>query len=177
MSTVKASITAEGLTLATPVYYLGQMCIEEDHIDAEDHTADCQGMPVTLADLIVSTLLDRAMPAIEAELAARAAQITEEEIRHHVRDKIAALSRTPAVEATGKELTLAELIDREIHRQLHQSSPVSMTRGQPSSVVAAVIATAVTEAFQDMAPETVAQVITKVQEDISAASVPVIPRG
>jgi hypothetical protein len=175
--TVKATITAEDLTLATPVYHLGEACIDLDHVDAEDHDSSCRGLPVTLADLIVSTLLDRAMPAIEAELSARASQITEEEIRHHVRDKIAALGCHPAGLATGKELTLAELIDQEITRQLHHTTGIAMTRGAPSSVVAAVIATAVTQQFRDLAAETVAQVIAGVREDIAQAPVPVIPRG
>lgn len=175
--TVKLTLTADDVTLATPVYPLGHLCGNLDHLDDGGHDEACGGQATTLGDLIARLIVaEHVTPAIAAEVEARTAQVTEDEIRRWARDRIRDLAAEDAAEAGWSQLTLAAAIDAEITRQFHATGGTAMTRGQPSTIIAAVVAAEVTARLRDMAAELTAQVIDRVRQEIAAAPVPVIER-
>jgi len=138
---------------------------------------------VALGELVAERLLDRAGgPLLEAALRVRFAAITDEEIRDHVRARIAALMATtnPATLTDG-QLTLAARIDREYARQLTDPHSGGFAHGRDAPTVAAIVQAEVTAGFRDLSSDVVAQVRERVLAEIAAharsAEDPIPPGG
>jgi hypothetical protein len=137
---------------------------------------------ITLGDLIAEKLITGALPGVTVALRARADAITEDEIRSHVRGRIAAVMGADVPGGlTAEQLTLAARIEREYRRQLTDPSSGGFAHGTDVPVVTAIIATAVRNAFHDLAPEVVAEIrarcLAEIGQHARADSDPIPPGG
>lgn len=132
---------------------------------------DERGHPeVLLADLVAEQLVTQIAARDALALASRVRQITDEVIRGRATALVDATlaSRVGDPGLPVEHLSVAELIGRHIEALIAGPSRVSSVRGEPSTVVEAIVATAVTEQFRAMAPDLVAVVVDTVRREIAA---------
>lgn len=132
---------------------------------------DERGHPeVLLADLVAEQLVTQIAARDALALASRVRQITDEVIRGRATALVDATlaSRVGDPGLPVEHLSVAELIGRHIEALTAGPSRVSSVRGEPSTVVEAIVAAAVTEQFRAMAPDLVAVVVDTVRREIAA---------
>lgn len=126
---------------------------------------------LTLGHLVASSIVHRAMPDLDDirqrvedilldRLAAEAARLVAEAL---------ATPRRKIPDNSRADLTLAQLIVAEVHRQLTEPSPTAAARGRMNvPVIDALIAGEVTTALRDLTTAQVAQIRAKILADIAS---------
>jgi hypothetical protein len=149
---------------------LGEVALDTVVIPAyvdEDERAHPE---VLLADLVAEQLAAQVAARDALTLAGRVRDITDKVIEERARVLVADVldSRVGDPGLPVEHLSVAELIARHVEAHIEGRSGVSSVRGKPSTMIEAIIATAVTEKFRAMAPDVVDQVIAAVRADIAA---------
>lgn len=128
---------------------------------------------LTLGHLVAARVAERIIPSLP-QLAALAETILQDTIQAQVSTVVSrALSRRAGIwpEVKRDDLTLAQLIEAEVWRQVNEPDRNAAARGRSGvPVIEAVIATAVTSEFRDLAAGMVQQIRAKILTDIATSA-------
>lgn len=126
--------------------------------------------PVVLGHLVAAQVAHKLMPHME-DMRQRAGAVLNEVIRDKAGDLVDDAIHSQGrhrLDATRAELTLGEMIELEVGRQMTEPDGNAMARGRtPVPVIEALVATAVTAQLRDMTGALTAMVIDKVREDLA----------
>lgn len=149
-------------------------------IAREVYAYDTDGEPVldhavTIGDLVAEKIVEELRTDEEAwcPVRHRFAEIRDEIIRERLAVLVDAAFKEGFQptnylgEPTGERTTLRKMIHDEAMKQLTQKSGVSTRRGQESTPVEAMVATAVTEAFRNELQQAVAAAKAMIPAEIS----------
>lgn len=138
------------------------------YADDDEYDHEPVWRTITLGQLIAETLIDQADQGGLVMAATRALMqdVTEDEIRRYARERIVAAGGKRPGETDHEDLTLMAMVEAEITRQLTSADGGAVTRGQPTPVIAALIAANVRVGLQDLTSEQVQQIRDRILGEI-----------